>query len=176
MNSPVINVDALTFAHHVHGDNFEARVGNASNRIGAAKLGYSVIEVPSGKCAFPFHSHYANEEAFFIIEGNGMLRYGKNEQTLRAGDFVACPVGGPATAHQIKNTGTSTLRYIGISTRIAPEICEYPDSDRLGTYPRVKRFADDSDYFGRITPVSVDTDFWEAEVEAAGADHWRGVK
>ncbi len=164
--NPVINVDSLQFAHHLHGERFEARVGNASNRIGAAKLGYSVIEVPPGKCAFPFHSHYANEEAFFVLEGVATLRYGKTEQPLRPGDFVACPGGGPATAHQIKNTGSATLRYLGISTRIAPEICEYPDSDRLGTYPRVKRFAEDTEYFGRVTPVSVDTDFWDAEIEA----------
>jgi uncharacterized cupin superfamily protein len=41
---------------------------------------------------------------------------------------VACPTGGPEVAHQIINTGVADLRYLALSTQVAVEICEYPDT------------------------------------------------
>jgi uncharacterized cupin superfamily protein len=67
---------------------------------------------------------------FFILEGTGELRYGDARYPLRAGDVIACPTGGPETAHQIINTGTTELRYLAVSTQSEAEICEYPDSGK----------------------------------------------
>ncbi len=109
-----------------------AKLAFVGPKIGARKLGYSVILVPPGKRAFPFHSHRVNEEAFFILEGEGEVRIGEKTYPIKQGDFIAHPPGGPETAHQIINTGGKELRYIGISTRESPEIAEYPDSKKFG--------------------------------------------
>src|SRR3954465_10572522 len=98
-------------------ERFEARVGMIAPKLGAKKLGYNLTAVPPGKRAYPFHSHRAREEMFFIIEG--------------AGDVIACPPGGPETAHQIVNTGSTEIRYLAISTMQSPEICEYPDTGKI---------------------------------------------
>ena len=34
-------------------------------------------------------------------------------------------------AHQIINTGTTTLRYLALSTMVDVEACEYPDSQKV---------------------------------------------
>ena len=101
--------------------------------IGAQKLGYNLTELPPGKAAFPAHNHYANEEMFYIIEGEGELRVGDQRYPLRAGAVVACPPGGPETAHQICNTSSSELlRYLAVSTSISPDFVQYPDSGKTG--------------------------------------------
>jgi uncharacterized cupin superfamily protein len=105
----------------------------AGAHIGAQKLGYSFFYVPPGKAAFPFHTHSRNEEMIYIIEGAGLLRFGKEETAVVAGTIVACPVG-VEFPHQLVNTGAQELRYLVVSTMDFPDICEYPDSNKVGAY------------------------------------------
>ena len=128
---PIINVDDVAFVHHTHGERFEARDGSASNAIGCKLLGCSVIVVPPGKRAWPFHNHHINEELFVILAGTGTVRIGTAEYPVKQGDIIAAPPGGPETAHQIVNTSDGELRYLAISTMIPSEVVEYPDSGKL---------------------------------------------
>ena len=68
---------------------------------------------------------------FFILEGEGELRFGEARYPIRRHDVIACPTGGPETAHQIVNTGTTEMRYLSVSTIVDIEICEYPDSNKV---------------------------------------------
>ncbi|WP_426702575.1 cupin domain-containing protein [Rhodanobacter sp. Col0626] len=111
-------------------EDYDIRWGEIASRIGARKLGYNLTVVAPGKRNCPFHNHRVAEEMFFVLEGNGELRYGDLRHPLRAGDIVACPPGGPETAHQIINTGSVELRYLAVGTNEVPDICEYPDSGK----------------------------------------------
>ncbi len=112
----------------------EARIGAIGSALGLKLLGCSLVAVPPGKQAFPFHSHWHNDELFVVLAGQGELRFGSSRQPLREGDVVGCPAGGPHTAHAISNTGSSELRYLALSSQNTPEICEYPDSRKTGWY------------------------------------------
>lgn len=103
-------------------------------RLGLSKLGCSLTEVPPGATAYPFHSHRANEELILVLAGRGELRYGSARHPVRANDLIGCPTGGPETAHQLINTGDAPLRYLVVSTMVDPDICEYPDSGKVGAY------------------------------------------
>jgi uncharacterized cupin superfamily protein len=128
---PVVNLAEVPLAPHAHGDAFAARMGQIGPLVGARLLGCRLTVVPPGKRAWPYHCHHANEEMFVILEGTGTLRYGGALHPVRAGDVVACPPGGPETAHQIVNTGACDLRYLAISTMVEPEVAEYPDSGKF---------------------------------------------
>ena len=128
---PLINLDELELIASDNGP-FKERYGVISDNIGARKLGYSLSIVPPGKRACPFHNHHNEEEMFFILEGTGTLRFGDKEYPLRPNDVIACPPGGRHVAHQIINTGTTDLRYLAVSTRERTEVCEYPDSNKVG--------------------------------------------
>jgi uncharacterized cupin superfamily protein len=145
MNRPILNIDDVEFRDHGHGapamqpgatpapETFRARLGDVAGRIGAQKLGYGIVVLPPGKRAWPAHNHRINEEAFFILEGQGEVRIGKETYPVRKGDFIAHPPGGTDTAHQIRNTSpTADLKYVAISTRESPEIVDYPDSNKVG--------------------------------------------
>lgn len=101
--------------------------------IGARKLGYSFFNVPPGKAAFPYHTHAGNEEMIYVIDGEGVLRFGKEEIAVSAGSVIACPPGGDY-AHQLINTGQGELRYLVVSTMDYPDLSEYPDSNKVGAY------------------------------------------
>jgi uncharacterized cupin superfamily protein len=112
-------------------ERYDARQGFVGRKIGAQKLGYNVTAVPPGKRAFPFHNHRVNEEMFFVLAGTGEVRIGNKTYPIRTGDVIACPAGGPETAHQMVNTGAEELRYLAISTNLSPEIAEYPNTGRF---------------------------------------------
>ena len=130
---PLMNLDEVELVAESDGP-FEERHGDIGERIGAKKLGYSLTVVPPGKRACPFHNHRNEEEMFLILEGTGILRFGDKEYPLRKSDVIACPPGGRDVAHQIVNTGTLELRYLSLSTREELEVCEYPDSNKVGVF------------------------------------------
>ena len=128
---PIINISDLKYMDFGDGGKFEAKFGRVSPLIGAEKLGYNITIVPPGKRAFPYHLHHTNEEMFFILEGEGTLRYNDEEFPVKKGDFIACPAG-PGTARQIINTSKKGIKYLALSTNTNPEVAEYPDSGKVG--------------------------------------------
>jgi uncharacterized cupin superfamily protein len=130
MTKPVINLDELEIISE--DGPFAGKFGLIAERIGARKLGYNLTVCPPGKKVCPFHNHHVNEEMFFILEGEGLLRFGDQEYPLRKHDVVACPPGGRAVAHQIVNTGKNDLKYLALNTMERSDICEYPDSNKVG--------------------------------------------
>jgi uncharacterized cupin superfamily protein len=135
-------------------ERFEARVGMIAPTIGAKKLGYNLTAVPPGKRAYPFHNHRLNEEMFYVIAGSGELRIGSETYPIRAGDVIACPPGGQEAAHQIINTGSAELKYLAVSTKEEPEVCEYPDSGKIGVLTSAFRY---------VNRLDSQTGYWDGE-------------
>ncbi len=113
---------------------FDASLAALGTPLGLTKLGVNVTAVKPGKAAYPFHSHRANDELFLILAGCGELRLGEQRHAVKEGDLIGCPAGNASSAHQLINTGSSELRYLAVSTQIDPEVCEYPDSGKIGAY------------------------------------------
>ena len=134
IDSRVVNVDEVALERFEQGGRFASDGARLGPLVGAKDLGYSYDVVPPGKCACPFHSHRAEEEMFFVVRGEGTLRYGGDTRKIRAGDVICCPTGGPETAHQIVNDSDAPLAYLSISTRMPAEVCEYPDSGKVGAF------------------------------------------
>lgn len=127
----VSNINEVESINISHGSKFSAirkRLGAAS---GARELGCSWYEVPPGKQAFPHHAHFGNEEAFFILSGEGVCRIGSETIRVFTGDFISFPRG-QEHAHSITNTGNTPLRYIGFSTANDTDIVLYPESQKIG--------------------------------------------
>lgn len=167
MAEPVLNVDeAEGFPMAPPGggsDRFGAFIQPVGRKIGLRKLGCMVTTVEPGRRAFPFHNHHGNDEMFVVLEGTGEIRIGEAVHPLRAGDIVGCPAGGRDTAHQIINTGSGPLKYLGISTTQDPEVVEYPDSDKVA----VLAIGEGNDFMtARLRQVNrfgEGLDYWEGE-------------
>ena len=154
----VVNLDELKLEKFEKGDKFAASSARIGPLLGAKDLGYSYDVVPPGKRSCPFHSHRAEEEMFFIVKGAGTLRYGSETRKIRAGDVICCPVGGPETAHQIVNDSSEDLAYISVSTMMPAEVCEYPDSKKVGAYGGVT-----PSRLRHMTRTDAHLDYWTDE-------------
>jgi uncharacterized cupin superfamily protein len=144
-------------------ERFGARFGQIGPALGAQKLGYNLTVIEPGKRAFPFHNHRVNEEMFFIIEGTGELRVGSETHPIRGGDVIACPPGGQETAHQIHNTGASEMRVLAVSTRLWPEICDYPDSGKFGVLSMTPGVDGKPEIFRHMARPGTGLDYWDGE-------------
>lgn len=176
MTPPIVNIADLT-EFRVVGHNgpalgatrpdqsYDARMGAISTKIGAQKLGYNLTILPPGKRAFPRHSHRVNEEMFFILEGEGEVRIGDQRYPVKRGDVIACPPGGPETAHQIRNiSATAELKFLAISTKLSPEIAEYPDSGKIGIYAEFSPGPDGKPQGLRVLhKAGASLDYWDGE-------------
>jgi uncharacterized cupin superfamily protein len=104
-----------------------SRVGRQS---GAEKLGASLFEVPPGASTFPLHVHHANEELIVVLAGRPTLRTIDGERELAPGEVVACPTGRRG-AHRLDNRSDEPFRVLIVSTMLAPDVNEYPDSGKV---------------------------------------------
>jgi uncharacterized cupin superfamily protein len=125
---PVVNIADVPLRNGGNGEQFVAKLGRIGAVVGARKLGCQLHVVPAGKKAFPRHAHHANEEMFFIVSGEGTYRVGDEIFPIRQGDVISAPASDASSAHQIVNTSGGELRYLAFSTRLDPEVTEYPDS------------------------------------------------
>jgi uncharacterized cupin superfamily protein len=156
----VINIDDVPLQDRGNGKQFAVRWGRVGPLLGLAGLGCAVHVVPPGKKAFPFHRHHVMDELFFVVSGKGEYRFGESRVPVRGGDIVAAPAG--TQGHQLINTGSEDLRYLGISSGGGVDVVDYPDSGKIAVAAGVKN----GDFktatyvgLGRLAP----TDYFDGE-------------
>ena len=121
---------------------------------GARNTVVSVYEIPPLKSAYPYHYHHKNEETFFVLSGEGILKTPDGERKVAAGELIFCPTG-PAGAHKLTNSSeTENLVYIDFDAVHDVDIAVYPDSDKLGIWGMG---------INKIFPQSGNVDYYDGE-------------
>jgi len=152
------NFNDVGLEHQVRDPLYESFAARLGTGTAARKLGASIDTVPPGKRSCPYHFHHAQEEMFVVLEGCGTLRVAGEMLPLRAGDVVFIPAG-PEYPHQIINSSDQPLKYLSVSTRETPEICEYPDSDKY----LAMATANGVSAFSAIQRPGASVDYWDGE-------------
>jgi len=153
------NFDDAPLVHEARPPLYDSHGARLAMGTAARKLGASVDVVAPGMRSCPYHLHHAQEEMFVVLEGSGTLRVAGEMLPLKVGDVVFIPPG-PEYPHQIVNTSELPLKYLSISTKEQPEICEYPDSGKYFSSARVEGHEQG---FARIQRLDADLDYWEGE-------------
>jgi uncharacterized cupin superfamily protein len=158
------NFNEVEFEAHTRepayvGSRYAGLVGPREAGTAARKLGAAIDILAPGKVTCPYHFHYAQEELFVILEGQGTLRVAGAMIPIRAGDVIGIPPG-PEYPHQIINTSDEPLKYLSISTQEYPEVAEYPDSGKYGVFSGVN-----GPLVGgrRMHRPDTDLDYWDGE-------------
>jgi uncharacterized cupin superfamily protein len=149
----VRNIDQVKLERQERAPLYDTRCGRVTEGTAAAKLGAGFDILEPGKIGCPYHYHLAQEEMFVILEGEGTLRVADERVPVRTGDVIVIPPG-PEYPHHLINTGAVPLKYLSISTQQEPEICCYPDSNKLGAFAKNHRI---------VQRRGESLDYWEGE-------------
>lgn len=95
-------------------------------------LGCSLYVLAPGEAPFARHAHSANDEAVYVLDGEGELELGDVRRALRAGDYVPLPAD-PSLPHRLRG-GRVPLRCLVLSTMREPDVVFYPDSGKVGVF------------------------------------------
>jgi len=159
----IIHVEQLPWIELSHGHRFRVQRKQLGAAAGNEKLGCSLYEVPPGCRSWPYHYHYANEEAIYVLEGRGTLRMAGEEIAIASGDYIAFPAG-ESSAHQMINTSEAPLRYLCFSTMIEPDITAYPDSNKIGVFAgAAPGGSKEQRTLNAYFPTDANTDYWQGE-------------
>ena len=127
-------IESIPVSHKCEHDGYEYYRKKFIPFGGAKNSLVSVYEIPPHKSAYPFHFHHNNEETFYILSGEGVLRTPDGERKVSAGEFLFFPTG-PAGAHKLTNSSdTENLVYIDFDVVYDVDITIYPDSEKIGVW------------------------------------------
>ena len=104
-----------------------------SSAVNGTDLGCSLYELPPGMRSWPYHYHTANEEALYVLAGDGQLKADDGLETLTAGDYVTLPAD-ERGGHRVINDSEGPLRYLAMSTMNEPDVTVYPELGKFGVF------------------------------------------
>lgn len=120
----------------------------------AASTLVSVYEIPPLKAAYPYHYHLKDEETFYILSGEGLLKTPEGEKRVSAGDLLFFPAGSEG-AHKLTNaSATEMLVYIDFDVIHDLDAAIYPDSGKIGVWGKG---------VNRVYPLNADVDYYAGE-------------
>lgn len=114
----------------VEGAFTQKQLGEAA---GGERLGCSLYELPPGCQPWSYHYHAANEEALYVLSGEGTLRLAGETYAIERGDYVACPAD-ESGGHCVVNDADAPLRYLAVSTMRDPDVTVHPEVGKVGVY------------------------------------------
>ena len=156
------NFNEVELEHQVRAPLYDTLCARLAPGTAAQKLGASIDIVAPGMRSCPYHFHYAQEEMFVVLEGTGTLRVAGEMLPIRAGDVLFIPPG-PGYPHQIINSSDAPLKYLSLSTRETPEVCEYPDSGKYLAMAKADVAGENAHEFDAIGRPQESLDYWDGE-------------
>ena len=113
-------------------------------RFRLRNFGVNLTTLAPGSVSALYHSHTAQDEFIFILQGRPTLVIDSGEETLAPGMCAGFARG--TTAHQLRNDGDEPVVYLEIGDRAAGDTASYPRDDlvaALGEDGRWKFFHKD---------------------------------
>lgn len=86
-----------------------------------------ILRIQPGQTPYPYHSHSAQWEFYYVISGRGQARHLDGTTPIEAGDAFVFKPGEP---HQLTNDGTEDLVIHVIADNPIGESVHYPDSGK----------------------------------------------
>jgi len=97
-----------------------------SDAGGVTQFGAYLDRLMPGGSSSQRHWHSAEDEMAFILSGQAVLIDDVGESPVGPGDALCWPHGCP-NAHHLVNRGEEPCTYVIVGTRVAADICHYPD-------------------------------------------------
>src|SRR5215204_1862628 len=89
---------------------YSCRAARVGSKLGAARLGMSVYDLPPGEAIGPYHFEWTDEEWLIVLEGRVTVRTPEGEHELDPGDAVCASLRVPTVP---TTCGTHMTRWRG---------------------------------------------------------------
>src|ERR1700704_3229350 len=86
-----------------------------------------IARIPPGKTAYPYHSHSAQWEFYYVLSGKGIVRHKEGTTPIESGDAFIFP---PEEPHTFANEGAEDLQIMIVADNPIGESAYYPDSKK----------------------------------------------
>ncbi len=119
-------IAAMEGVRRVHSLNAAAiRIDKSlGDETGLKNIGIHLISIPPGAKSTEFHTHKYEEEAIYVLSGQGKEIIGEESYAIGPGDFIAFPAGGPG--HETVNDGSAPLACLVFGQRLSQDVIDYP--------------------------------------------------
>ena len=122
----IARAERLDKTHYLNA-NAKRRNLSLGDMTGLTGIGIHLVEVAPGHVSTEFHAHHDEDEAIYVLSGDGIAEVGDEVFSIGTGDFLGYRKGG--LAHAIRNEGTQPLVFLVIGQRLDHDVADYP---RLG--------------------------------------------
>ncbi len=105
-----------------------------------------ITRVAPGQTPYPYHSHSAQWEFYYVLSGSGLARHQEGTTPIETGDAFLF---GPDEPHQLTNNGSEDLLLFVVADNPIGESCYYPDSEKWLVRSPERRLirSDNFDYY-----------------------------
>jgi len=86
-----------------------------------------ILRIPPDRTPYPYHSHSAQWEFYYVLSGSGCARDEKGRIAIMSGDAF---IFGPGEAHQLFNDGSEDLVICVVADNPVGDSGYYPDSKK----------------------------------------------
>lgn len=86
-----------------------------------------MTRIPPGKTAYPYHSHSAQWEFYYVLSGKGVVRHKDGTTPIVSGDAFIFP---PEEPHTFSNDAAEDLLILIVADNPIGESSYYPDSKK----------------------------------------------
>lgn len=94
-----------------------------------SKCSANFVELEPQKYAYGYHYHEENEEVFYIISGEALVKTEKGDIYLKQGDAICFPAD-ISGSHVISNPSkTEKLVYLDVGTANRPDVVHFTGTD-----------------------------------------------
>jgi uncharacterized cupin superfamily protein len=101
------------------------RLGDA---VGLTQFGVNITRIKAGSASSLRHTHEAEDEFIYMLEGELILAENDGETVLKPGDAAGFKAGS-GIAHCLINRSNRDAVYLEVGTRAKSERVHYPDVD-----------------------------------------------
>jgi uncharacterized cupin superfamily protein len=154
------NIYTPTFDPDEEHAGFFRRYSRLGRDAGARDIGATLMELPPGKTATPYHSHLGNEELLMVVAGTPSLRTPEGWRELEEGEVVSFPVGKEG-AHQVSNFSDAPARVLVFSTQEDPDVVLMHDSEKVSVLEQAPGPLREGEWW--IFPEGSAVVYWQGE-------------
>jgi len=155
----IVNANSAKYKKWEINKHYSGKFVEVGRKLKSQKLGFHIQTLAPNKFSCPYHYHNAEEELFFVIEGEATMRQNNQYCKVGEGDLIYFGLG-KEYAHQFYNHTDKPFKFLAISNKDKLDTAVYPDSDKI-IIRKSRQLFKQSDAVSYLTDEENPKSYWD---------------